>query len=85
MAGSFDRKATVRASKRYLVDFTPSNLDIPEDERKRLLVSSTMEVMMGHRSKVRGKRLDQLCDDNVFYVERGKIGFLIVEGCNAAP
>jgi hypothetical protein len=43
-----------------------------------------MEVMMGHRSKVRGKRLDQLCDDNVFYVERGKKGFLIVEGCNAA-
>jgi hypothetical protein len=39
---------------------------------------------MGHRSKVRGKRLDQLCDDNVFYVERGKNGFLIVEGCNAA-
>jgi hypothetical protein len=33
---------------------------------------------------MRGKRLDQLCDDNVFYVERGKNGFLIVEGCNAA-
>jgi hypothetical protein len=45
-----------------------------------------MEVMMGHRSKVRGKRLelDQLGDDNVFYVERGKNGFLIVEGCNGA-
>ena len=43
-----------------------------------------MEAMMGHPSKVRGKRLDQLCDDNVFYVERGKNGFLIVEGCNAA-
>jgi hypothetical protein len=41
-----------------------------------------MEGMMGRRSKVRGKRLDhQLCDDNV---ERGKNGFLIVEGCNAA-
>jgi len=33
---------------------------------------------------MRGKSLDQLCDDNVFYVERGKNGFLIVEGCNAA-
>jgi hypothetical protein len=33
---------------------------------------------------MRGKRLDQLCHDNVFYVERGKNGFLIVEGCNAA-
>jgi hypothetical protein len=33
---------------------------------------------------MRGKRLDQLCDDNLFYVERGKNGFLIVEDCNAA-
>lgn len=39
---------------------------------------------LGLRSKMRGKRLDQLCDDNVFYLERGKNGFLIVEGCNAA-
>jgi hypothetical protein len=40
--------------------------------------------MMAHRTKVRGRRLDQLCDDNVFYVERGDGGFLIVEGCNDA-
>jgi hypothetical protein len=40
--------------------------------------------MMAHRTKVRGKRLDQLCHDNVFYVERGMDGFLFVEGCSAA-
>lgn len=39
---------------------------------------------MEHPSKVRGKRLDQLCDDKVFYVEQEKNGFLIVEGCNDA-
>jgi hypothetical protein len=32
----------------------------------------------GHPFKVRGKRLDQLCDDNV-YVEWRKNGFLIVD------
>jgi hypothetical protein len=35
-------------------------------------------------AKVRGRRLDQLCDDNVFSVERGKNGSLVVEGCDAA-
>lgn len=39
---------------------------------------------MAHRTKVRGRRLDQLCDDNVFYVERGDGGFLIVGECNDA-
>jgi hypothetical protein len=39
---------------------------------------------MAHRTKVRGRRLDQLCDANLFYVERGDGGFLIVEGCNDA-
>ena len=33
---------------------------------------------------MQGKRLDQLCDGNLFYVERGQNGFPIVEGCNAA-
>jgi hypothetical protein len=39
---------------------------------------------MAHRTKVRGRRLDQLCDENVFYVERGNGGCPIVEGCNDA-
>ena len=39
---------------------------------------------MGHRSKVRGRRLDQLYHANVFYVEQGQSGFLIAEGSNAA-
>ena len=39
---------------------------------------------MAHRTKVRGRRLDQLCDENVFYVERGDGGFLIVEECTDA-
>jgi len=37
-----------------------------------------------HPSKVRGKILDRLCDEKVFYVEKGNGGFLIVEGCNSA-
>jgi hypothetical protein len=37
-----------------------------------------------HVSKVRGKILDRLCDDQVFYVETGKGGFLVVEGMNSA-
>jgi hypothetical protein len=40
--------------------------------------------MMAHQTKVRGRRLDQLCADKVFYVERGRGGFLIVEGCSDA-
>jgi hypothetical protein len=35
-------------------------------------------------NKVRGDMLDILFDDQVFYVERGHGGFLIVEGCNSA-
>jgi hypothetical protein len=37
-----------------------------------------------HPPKVRGKILDRLCDEKVFYVEKGNEGFLIVEGCNSA-
>jgi hypothetical protein len=37
-----------------------------------------------HPSKVRRKILDRLCDEKVFYVEKGNGGFLIVEGCNSA-
>jgi hypothetical protein len=33
---------------------------------------------------VRGDTLDRLCNDKVFYVERGDGGFLIVEGCSDA-
>jgi hypothetical protein len=39
---------------------------------------------MGHRSKVPGRRLDQLYHANVFHVEQGQSGFLIAEGSNAA-
>jgi hypothetical protein len=39
-------------------------------------------MMMGCR--VRGDTLDRLCNDKVFYVERGDGGFLIVEGCSDA-
>jgi len=39
---------------------------------------------MGHRPKVRARGWISCGDDNVFSVERGKNGFLIVEGCNAA-
>ena len=35
-----------------------------------------------HRHKVRGPMLDRLCKDKVF--ERGKGGFLVVEGMNSA-
>jgi hypothetical protein len=35
-------------------------------------------------NKVRGDMLDILWDDQVFYVERGHGGFLVVEGCNSA-
>jgi hypothetical protein len=34
--------------------------------------------------KVRGDTLDRVCNDKVFYVERGDGGFLIVEGCSDA-
>jgi hypothetical protein len=34
--------------------------------------------------KVRGRTLDRLCADKVFYVERGNGGFLAVEGCSDA-
>jgi hypothetical protein len=37
-----------------------------------------------HPSKVRGKILDRLCDEKVFYVEKGNGGFLVVDGCNSA-
>jgi hypothetical protein len=40
--------------------------------------------MMSYQRKVRGKTLDRLCDDQVFYVERGNGGFLVVEGMNSA-
>jgi hypothetical protein len=36
------------------------------------------------RTKVRGRTLDRLCGDKVFYVERGNGGFLVVEGCSDA-
>jgi hypothetical protein len=36
------------------------------------------------RTKVRGKTLDGLCADKVFYVERENGGFLVVEGCSDA-
>jgi hypothetical protein len=39
---------------------------------------------MSYRHKVCGKTLDGLCGDQVFYVERGNGGFLVVEGCNSA-
>jgi hypothetical protein len=35
-------------------------------------------------NKVRGDMLDILCDDQVFYVERGHGGFLVVEGFTSA-
>jgi hypothetical protein len=35
-------------------------------------------------NKVRGDMLDILCDDQVFYVERGQGGFLVVEGFTSA-
>ena len=35
-------------------------------------------------NKVSGDMLDILWDDQVFYVERGHGGFLVVEGCNSA-
>ena len=37
-----------------------------------------------HPSKVRGKILDRLCDDQVFYVEKSRGGFLVVEGMSSA-
>ena len=37
-----------------------------------------------HPSKVRGKMLDRLCDEKVFYVEKGNGGFLVVDGYNSA-
>ena len=43
-----------------------------------------MEALMARGTKVRGDTLDRLCDDKVFYVERGNGGFLVVEGCNSA-
>lgn len=36
------------------------------------------------QTKVRGRTLDRLCADKVFYVERGNGGFLAVEGCSDA-
>jgi hypothetical protein len=37
-----------------------------------------------HRRRFAGRYLDRLCDEKVFYVEKGNGGFLIVEGCNSA-
>jgi hypothetical protein len=36
------------------------------------------------RRQARGQMLDHLCDDKVFYVERGNGGFLVVDACNDA-